>query len=125
MFPKPRPRVLEKRDRQRDTEALERAVRAAVQTRDGHRCRCCGRRDSLHLHHLTYRSKGGGWSTANIVLLDAVCHALLHARQLWILGKDADKHLQFEVHEAAVVDVFGRKPLPAHVRMVTDPRRTA
>lgn len=122
-FPKPRPRVLEKLDAQRELSALERAVRKAVQQRDGKRCRCCGRRDGLHLHHLTFRSQGGKWSTENLVTLCAICHALLHARQLWILGKNADKLLVFEVAEAAVLDVFGVKTLPRHVRIVAPPRK--
>jgi len=121
--PKLRPRVLEQRDAKRELSAMERAVRIAVQARDGRRCRCCGRRDGLHLHHLTFRSKGGKWQTNNIVTLDAICHALLHARQLWIIGKDADKRLMFDVHEAAVIDVFGTKPLPKHARIVTGSRR--
>ena len=121
--PKLRPRVLEQRDAKRALSTMERAVRVAVQARDGRRCRCCGRRDGLHLHHLTFRSKGGKWRTENIVMLDAICHALLHARQLWIIGKDADKRLTFEVHEAAVLDVFGTRCLPSHVRIVTGSRR--
>jgi hypothetical protein len=123
MFPKPRPRVFEKQDIKREMAALERAVRAAVNERDERRCRCCGRNERLHLHHLTFRSKGGQWSTENLVTLDDRCHAMLHARQLWIFGKNADTRLTFDVHESAVVDLFGTRTLPAHVRIVTDRRR--
>lgn len=123
LLPKPRPHVFDKRDRQRDAEAMERSVRAAVNERDERRCRCCGRKEQLHLHHLTYRSKGGPWSTENLVTLCQFCHALIHARQLWILGKNADKHLVFEIHEAAVVDLFGTRELPIHVRIITEGRR--
>ena len=71
-----------------------------------------------------FRSKGGPTSTENECLLCQYCHALIHARQLWILGKNADKRLTFEIHEAAVVDIFGSRTLPAHVRIVTNSRRT-
>lgn len=120
--PRPRPRVLDKRDDKREIAATEQRVRHAVQVRDEHACRCCGRKESLHLHHLTYRSRGGKWTTENIVLLCVFCHALLHARQLWILGKNADKRLTFELHEAAVVDLFGNKTVPRDVRIVAPVR---
>jgi hypothetical protein len=48
---------------------------------------------------------------------------MLHARQLWIFGKNADTRLTFEIHEAAVVDLFGVRPLPPHVKITTDRRR--
>lgn len=118
-----RAQVFDKRDRQRERESLQRSVAAAVSERDGRSCRCCGRRDKLHHHHLTFRSKGGAHSTENECLLCQFCHSLIHARQLWILGKNADRLLTFEIHEAAVVDIFGSRELPAHVRIVTNSRR--
>ena len=116
--PRPRPREFEQEDKKRELSALERSVRIAVQQRDGRRCRCCGRKDRLHHHHLVFRSKGGAWSSENILLLCSGCHALLHARQLWIFGKNADKRLTFELDERAVIDVFGTKPVPRDVRLV-------
>lgn len=124
--PRPRPAIFDKRDVARERERIAHAVRAAVDARDHYRCRCCGREKgwlSLHRHHLTYRSRGGVDSTENECLLCALCHALLHARQLWILGKNADALLTFEIAEAAVVDLFGTKELPRHVRIVTERRR--
>ena len=121
--PKPRPAIFNKRDVRRERETIRRSVYAAVSARDEHQCRCCGRKESLHHHHLTFRSKGGGDETSNICLLDAGCHAMLHARQLWILGKNADRRLTFEVAEAAVVDLFGVKELPKHVHIITASRK--
>jgi hypothetical protein len=118
--PKGRPSIFDKRDTSRERMTLRRSVYAAVDARDHRECRCCGRRESLHHHHLTFRSKGGGDCTTNVLLLCRFCHALLHARQLWILGKNADKRLTFEVHEAAVVDLFGVKPVPRDVRIITN-----
>jgi hypothetical protein len=122
--PKGRPSIFDKRDVKRDREAVRRSVYAAVDARDERACRCCGRREKLHHHHLTYRSKGGGDETSNILLLCQFCHALLHARQLWILGKNADRRLTFEVAEAAVVDLFGTKELPKSVHIITASRTT-
>jgi len=122
--PKGRPSIFDKRDVKRDRDAVRRSVYAAVDARDERACRCCGRREKLHHHHLTYRSKGGGDETSNILLLCQFCHALLHARQLWILGKNADKRLTFEVAEAAVVDLFGVKELPKAVSIITASRTT-
>lgn len=116
--PRPRPAIFDKRDISREKLQRQRSVYAAVNARDEHRCRCCGRKTQLHHHHLVYRSKQGADSTENVLLLDAGCHALLHARQLWIFGKNADKRLTFEIDERAVVDVFGTKPLPRDVRIV-------
>jgi 5-methylcytosine-specific restriction endonuclease McrA len=107
-----------------NAQNLQRSVAAAVSLRDDYRCRCCHRRDGLHHHHLTFRSKGGAHCTENELLLCKFCHALVHARQLSILGKNADKHLTFEIHEAAVVDIFGTRELPAHVRIVTNRRHS-
>lgn len=121
--PKPRPSVFDKRDQQREKLTRQRSVYAAVDYRDEHRCRCCGRKDHLHHHHIVFRSKQGPDCTENVVLLCTFCHALLHARQLWILGKNADKRLTFEIDERAVIDLFGTKELPRDVRMVTGSRR--
>ena len=60
----------------------------------------------------------GGDCSENLVTLCTGCHGLLHARQLWILGKNADARLTFELDERAVVDVFGAKPVPRDVRIV-------
>lgn len=116
--PRPRPRIFDKRDTAREKLATLRRVYLAVDIRDQRCCRCCGRKEQLHRHHLTFRSKGGGDVTENLVTLCAGCHSLLHARQLWILGKNADKRLTFELDERAVIDVFGTKALPADVRIV-------
>ena len=123
LLPKPRPAIFDKRDVQREKQSRQRSVYAAVDARDERQCRCCGRRDGLHHHHLVFRSKQGADCTENVLLLCKFCHALLHARQLWILGKKADKRLTFELHEAAVVDLFGSRVLPKDVRIVVESRR--
>jgi 5-methylcytosine-specific restriction endonuclease McrA len=123
-FPKPRPRIFDKRDAAREKQRIQRSVYAKVSERDGRQCRCCGRKDSLHHHHIVYRSRLGEDSTANIVLLCAFCHSLEHvARQLTIIGTNADSvKLRFEIHEAAVVEIFGNRTMPRQVRIVTGRR---
>jgi hypothetical protein len=131
LFPKPRPRVLDKRDEKRERDANERRVFAEVDARDQRRCRCCGRQGDpnattllgrIHRHHIRYRSKGGFDEPRNLLSLCAVCHALEHAGQLAIIGTDANERIGFEIHEAAVVEVFGRKVLPPHVHIVAESR---
>jgi hypothetical protein len=120
-------RMSAKRQARCDDDALERAVNRAVDARDKGRCRCCGRRgrldatsvlDRLHRHHVIYRSRQGAESASNKVTLCALCHAAEHAKQLWIVGTDANGPLRFEVLEAAVVALFGTRELPKHVSIV-------
>jgi 5-methylcytosine-specific restriction endonuclease McrA len=104
-FPKPRPKVLEKRDLQREAERQKRDAYAAVDLRDGRRCRCCGQSADPramsalqrgHRHHLIFMSRGGQDTLANLVLLCAVCHARVHCRELVIVGDNANKVLRFQ-----------------------------
>lgn len=131
-IPKPRPSVLRKRDVLRVREREAERVNRAIALRDDFRCRCCGRQGryestvaakALHRHHVVYRSKQGVDTIENLVTLCAYCHALIHARQLWIVGNNANGRLQFEIHEIAVVDVFGTSVLPPHVHIVTARRK--
>ena len=49
-----------------------------VLARYRHSCVICGRRGDLHLHHLTFRSRGGGNAVSNIALCCPGCHASVH-----------------------------------------------
>jgi hypothetical protein len=126
-FPKPRPRVLDKVDQHREKEAEIRRVNALVDRRDDRRCRCCSRKGNpdalttlgrIHRAHIRDASRGGEYLPSNLCSLCHICHALEHAKQLWFVGDDANALIGFEIHEAAVVDVFGTKPLPRHVRII-------
>lgn len=59
-------------------------TRKLVLTRDNYRCRCCGDEDlqSLTLHHVLYRSQGGGHSPDNLVTICWNCHRKVHAKIL-------------------------------------------
>jgi hypothetical protein len=123
--PKGRARVFEKRDLQRERKRVRDAVREAIKARDGYACRCCGRKDHVRQdpHHLRFSSLGGADTTENEILLCAFCHAAIHARQIYVLGNNADKLILFDVHEAIVQDIFGTRRLPLHCRIITDQRK--
>lgn len=59
-------------------------VRRAVLDRDNERCRRCGEEapEKLTLHHVTYRSRGGGHHADNLVTLCWPCHAEIHRGDL-------------------------------------------
>lgn len=124
---KPRPRILNKRDDAREAEREKRAVYAEIDARDQKRCRVCGRKGNpyattalgkIHRAHIQDASRGGPLSAANLFSACWICHAFIHAKQLFVIGTNADKRLTFEIDERAVLDVFGTKELPKHVRIV-------
>jgi 5-methylcytosine-specific restriction endonuclease McrA len=126
--PKDRPSIIDKiNDPGREAKRIKREVHKAVDERDKRQCKCCGRKGNpnsttaigrLHRAHIQDASRGGAMETENILLLCWICHGLEHAKQLHIIGTNADKHVTFEIHEAAVVEVFGSRVLPSHVRMI-------
>jgi hypothetical protein len=69
-------------------------VRRAVLARDRGRCRCCGRRRYVEVHHLTPRSDGGAHSRAGCASLCSACHAAVHEGKLRVEG-DAESGLVF------------------------------
>jgi len=92
-FPKGTPRVLDRIEKKRDLAKMERDCRIAVKKRDKGKCVVPGCKDaSVHLHHVTYRSRGGKWRSGNIASLCVKHHQLVHAGLIQIAG-DADVHL--------------------------------
>jgi len=66
-FPKGKPRVVEKMDRDRAADEVERKCREKVNARDNHQCffpRC--RTRASDKHHIRPRSLGGEWRPDNI-----------------------------------------------------------
>lgn len=96
--PKPTARALEKRAK-RTQEAKElRECYAAVDARDEHRCRVCGKRGSptavgllerIHRHHMVYRSRGGESAPWSVLSVCAGCHALIHVAGTLRVSGDA------------------------------------
>jgi hypothetical protein len=113
------PRVLADKADERQSKAERAVVRKQVNERDERQCRCCGSRCNLHQHHMTYRSRGGADTTANLLTLCAVCHGLEHvSRQLFVIGTNADVKVRFEILEPVVAEVFKGRPVPKHVRVI-------
>ena len=46
--------------------------------RDGWRCRSCGSRNSLHIHHIIFRSQQGPDEAWNLIALCNSCHDGVH-----------------------------------------------
>ena len=53
-------------------------VKAYVKARDGFRCRSCGTRDHLEVHHIRQRKDGGSNSPDNLITLCHGCHRAWH-----------------------------------------------
>ena len=101
-IPKGTPRAFDKRAKRLDKEQQERECREAVRRRDKGKCVIPGCRDkSDHLHHITYRSRGGKWRTENIASLCASHHSMVHLGKIQISG-NADVHLDITGDVAAL-----------------------
>jgi len=61
-------------------------LRKAVLSRDGHRCRCCGGRGGLTVHHRRWRRYGGATAAENLITLCRACHSLVHDRYLFVVA---------------------------------------
>jgi 5-methylcytosine-specific restriction endonuclease McrA len=77
-FPKPKPRVLDKRQSARDKATNWAKVSKLVKARDLV-CRVC-KGPGNHIHHIVYRSHGGKDVPSNLILTCADCHRDIHAK---------------------------------------------
>lgn len=89
----------------RQEAAHAKTVYLAVDARDRFACRvCCAHKgDSIHRHHIVFRSAGGPTTTANVCHLCDECHRAVHAHRVKLTG-DADGALKVK---AATVYVNG------------------
>jgi 5-methylcytosine-specific restriction endonuclease McrA len=95
-IPKPPPRWKDKAKKRTAENKAERECYAQVDRRDEHACRVChkpvggfGMLESVHHHHLQYRSRGGESETKNVLSLCVRCHAAVHNGEIRLTG-DAD-----------------------------------
>lgn len=58
---------------------IPQATRKAVFKRDANRCQWCGGNRWLQLHHIIYRSQGGGHEAHNLITLCNEHHAMAHS----------------------------------------------
>lgn len=70
----------------RDVETPLR-LRREILARDGFRCRCCGFRKNLTVHHKKWRRFGGRTSDANLMTVCEDCHSLIHEGLLVVRGR--------------------------------------
>jgi 5-methylcytosine-specific restriction endonuclease McrA len=80
----------------RAERAAWQTVSALVKARDGYRCRVCSMRTTrmgcgdprrwAHVHHIVYRSAGGGSYPRNLILLCGRCHDDEHQHRIVIAG---------------------------------------
>jgi 5-methylcytosine-specific restriction endonuclease McrA len=91
-------------EKAKDERAVWLKVCAAVDARDKHRCRACGKPAPIngvgvlqkaHRHHIVYRSAGGQDVSSNLATLCARCHNDVHQSRLDIEG-NADIALTFK-----------------------------
>ena len=54
--------------------------------RDKWRCRHCGRRNGLHIHHIIFRSRGGQDELCNLITICYCCHDKVHSEKLQMSG---------------------------------------
>lgn len=81
-------RASEKRQQARDAEKAWRIIRRLVLERDDYRCRACGSKDSIDVHHVQFRSAGGSSTDPkNLVALCRICHQDLHLYKLAIVSQ--------------------------------------
>lgn len=122
-----RPHVIDKVKNDRAREKAKRKVYAEVDARDGKKCQCCGRRGNpdaittlgrIHRAHIHDAGTRGPMTATNLLSLCWICAALETAKQLFIIGKNANRQVRFEIMEVAVEEVFGSQPLPSHVTIV-------
>lgn len=59
------------------------AIRPAILRRDGYRCRKCGSRNNLHIHHIKWRSRGGSNRAENLTTLCKPCHERIHGHKIF------------------------------------------
>ena len=76
----------------------DKLVYAAVDARDGHRCRVCLAYCGLDIqrHHIQPRSLGGPTTTANVISLCGACHLVgVHGKRIVLTG-NADERIQIK-----------------------------
>lgn len=93
-LPKPEPRIVTKKRREKEDAKDERACRWVTRQRDGGHCRIpnCHEK-AAHLHHIIFRSKSKRlkWATHNCLWLCVDHHSLLHAGVIHISGNADDE----------------------------------
>ena len=68
----------------------------SILQRDNWKCRSCGMRSALNVHHIQFRSQQGPDKSWNLITLCQACHSGVHEYKLSIGSlADADKEVKF------------------------------
>lgn len=97
-FPKAPPLPLEREDKRTRIESKNKAVKRAVQVRDQHTCRVCGKA-SESTHEIHSLGAGGKVSLKNSIAVcgDGTrgCHGKLQRYEILVIGHNAKSKLKF------------------------------
>ena len=97
-----------KAKRERVESKAVKAIRLAVFERDRNLCRCCGHRKAESMHEIRPRSLGGKVSLENSIGScgsgTTGCHGLMQAHRIRVIGRNANRTLQFAPADAAARD---------------------
>lgn len=99
------------------------ALRQSIVVRDGGRCRCCGAKSNLTVHHKQWREYGGRTEESNCILLCEGCHSLVHDRLLVARGRVPDR-LRFYDRRGRALRSRGEAANGAGSRLVDAPGRS-
>ena len=97
--------------------AALRKLKPLLIARSGNRCEIswCRRRAKLDPHHIVPRSKGGGESLANIIMLDRRCHEAVDLPAGW-------RRLEIQMLPFSEVVLFRQWDL-SEARLLTPPEK--
>lgn len=90
-------------------------VKQFVLARDGYACRS-GQKGThsktLHVHHVVFRSQGGGDAPANLTTLCKTCHEALHAGPLVLAKKGKRSKTKHATHMGVIKSALSRSGVP-------------
>lgn len=92
-------RASEKRQQAKAADKAWRIMRRLVLERDGYRCRACGSKDQIDVHHVKLRSAGGEDEPKNLIAACRRCHQDIHLYKLAVVAqgrRGANGTLRFE-----------------------------
>lgn len=77
-------RAMHREQKHKFSRRLPGQIRDKVRERDGSRCRFCGTSSEIQVHHIQYRSQGGGDAEWNLISLCNTHHQLMHSsKRTW------------------------------------------
>lgn len=115
--PKPQPRVIARKAKQRQVMRMDRIEKEKVRARDQEACRVCQRK-TREVHERLFKSLGGIACLANSLCACRLCHEYLQGHAIKVYGPDCNSDLIFELSPAVAQHVFRGRAVPAWVRVV-------